>query len=398
MGNTILTPTKVTRKALMILHQKLAFIGTIERQYDSQFAVDGAKIGATLTIRMPNRYVTGTGTDITPQDTVEGSQVLTVATQRHVPMAFLSSELTLSMDDFAERVLDPAMSVLASVTENDAFNMFKDIYQQVGTPGSAPNALLTFLQAGAVMDNSLAPRSSRNIQLPPLDSATIIDALKGLFNDSTAISKQYRDGMMGRTAGFDWYSNTLTGRVTAGNKVTGVTVGGASQVGSTIVFGSTSNLDTFKKGQVFTMEGCYEIHPETKVVSTRLQKFTVTADTTATTTTVSVPISPAIVAAATGYQNVSASPTNGGAVVFDAAANLNYGLIGTYYKQAFAIVFADLIMPKGTDFAAREVLDGISMRIIRDYAVLSDKLITRIDILYGYKTLRPEFACRIATV
>lgn len=397
MANTILTPTKVTRKALMILHQKLAFIGTIDRQYDSSFAVDGAKIGSQLKIRLPNKYITGVGTDITPQDTTENSETLTVATQRHVPMSFLASELTLSLDDFSERILDPAMSVMAAVTERDAFNMFLEVYQQVGTPGSSPNALLTFLQAGARLDNSLAPRSNRAIQLPPLDSATLIDALKGLFNDTTAISKQYRDGIMGRTAGFDWYSNTLTARMTNGNKVTGVTVSGASQVGSSIVFGGVANLDTFKKGQVFTMAGCFEIHPETKEATGRLQKFVVTADTTSSTTTVTVPIEPAINVTATGQQTVSASPTNGGAVVFDGTASLVYDIIGTYYKNAFAFVTADLLMPKGVHFSSREVLDGISMRIVSQYAVLSDKIVTRVDILYGYKAIRRELACRVAS-
>ena len=397
MGNTILTPTKVTRKALMVLHQKLAFIGTIERQYDDSFAKDGAKIGDTLKIRLPNRYITSVGTDITPLDTVENSVSLTVSTQRNVPMSFLTSEMTLSLDDFSERVLDPAMAVLASAIENDAFNMFLDVWQQEGTPGTSPNALLTYLLAGARLDNSLAPRSNRTVQQPPIDSATLIDALKGLFNDTTTISKQYRDGIMGRTAGFDWYANTLTTRFTTGNKVAGVTVSGANQTGANIVFGGTANADTFKKGQVFTMAGCFEVHPETKVVSNRLQKFVVTADTTATTTTVTVPIAPAIDVTATGRQNVSASPTNGGAVVFDAAASLAYGIIGTYYKQAFAFVSADLVMPKGVDFSAREVMDGISMRIVRQYAVLSDKLVTRVDVLYGYKAIRPEFACRVAS-
>ena len=397
MANTLLTPTKVARKALMVLHQKLAFVGTIERQYDSSFAVDGGKIGDTLKIRLPNRYVTSVGTDITPLDTVEQSVSLTVGTQRNVPMSFLTSELTLSLDDFSERILDPAMAVLASAIESDAFNMFLDVWNQVGTPGTSPNALFTYLSAGARLDNSLAPRTSRTIQLPPLDSATLIDALKGLFNDTTTISKQYRDGIMGRTAGFDWYANTLTARMTAGIKVAGVTVSGAGQTGNAIVFGGVANLDSFNKGQVFTMAGCFEVHPETKVVSNRLQNFVVTAAVVSAGATVTVSIAPAIVTAATGLQNVSASPTNGGAVVFDSTASLNYGLIGAYYKQAFAIVTADLVMPKGVDFSAREVMDGISMRIVRQYAVLSDKMVTRLDVLYGYKTIRPEFACRVAT-
>jgi len=387
----------VTRKALMILHQKCAFIGTIERQYDDQFAKDGAKIGDTLKIRLPNKYTTATGPTITPQDTVESSVSLVVGTQRHVPMSFLSSELTLSVDDFSERILDPAMAVLAAATENDAFSMAKDVYQQVGTPGTTPNALLTYLLAGSRLDNSLAPRSQRCIQLPSLAAATIIDALKGLFQDSQAISKQYRDGIMGRTAGFDWYSNTLTARHTNGNTVASITVSGASQTGATVVFGGTANTNTFKKGQTFTMAGCNEVHPETKVDTGVLQKFVITADVTATTTTMTAAISPSIVVTGAS-QNVSASPTNGGAVVFDGTASLAYGLILAYFKQAHAIAFADLYMPKGLDFGARETMDGISMRIIRDYDVTADKILTRCDILYGYKTIRPELSCRVATI
>lgn len=395
MANTFLTPTMVVRKALMILHQKSAFIGTTERQYDSSYAKDGAKIGDTLKIRLPNKYTTATGASITPQDVAENSVSLVVATQRHVPMSFLASELTLSVDDFTERILDPAMAVLAAATEADAFAMALDVYQQVGTPGTTPSALLTYLQAMARLDNSLAPKTQRCLQMPPLDGATIIDALKGLFQDSATIAKQYREGIMGRTSGFDWYMNTLTNRMTNGNAVTGLTVSGATQTGASVVI-SSANTNTFKKGQIFTMVGCNEVHPETKVDTGRLQKFVITADVTATTLTVTLAISPSIVTSG-ALQNVSASPTNGGAVVFDGTASLQYGLTLAYYKQAFATAFADLYMPKGLDWGARETMDGISMRLIRDYDVTTDKIITRADILYGYKTVRPEMACRVAS-
>jgi P22 coat protein - gene protein 5 len=396
MANTILTPTKVTRKALMILHQKLAFIGTIERQYDEQFAKEGAKIGSTLQIRLPNKYVSATGAAITPQDTSENSVALAVGTQRNVPMQFFTSELTLSLDDFSDRIIDPAMAVLAAATESDAFAMAQDVYQQVGAPATIPNALLTYLQAMARLDNSLAPKTQRCIQLPPLDAATIIDALKGLFHDQTAISKQYRDGIMGRTSGFDWYNNTLVSRITNGNKVAAVTVSGAGQTGASITLGGLAGADTFKKGEVMTFAGCNEVHPETKVDTGRLQKFVVTADATSAGATLAVSISPSIVVTG-ALQNVSASPTNGGAVTVDGTASLVYGVSLGYFKQAFAIAFADLYMPKGLDFGAREVMDGISLRIIRDYDILTDKIYTRCDVLYGYKTIRPELACRVAS-
>jgi hypothetical protein len=397
MANTLLTPTMVTRKALMILHQKLSFVGTIERQYDDSFAKDGAKIGATLQIRLPSKFVSAVGATVTASDTVQTSVGLTVGTQRNVAMNFLTSELTLSMDDFSERVIDPAMAVIAAGVESDAFQMALDVYQQVGAPGTSPTALLTYLQAMARLDNSLAPRTQRCLQMPPLDAATIVDALKGLFQDSQMISKQYREGIMGRTSGFDWYNNTLTPRFTNGNKVAAVTVSGAGQTGATLTLGGLAGADTFKKGEVFTAAGCNEVHPETKVDTGRLQKFVVTADATSGGATLAVSISPSIVTSG-ATQNVSASPTNGGAVVFDGTASLQYGLIVSYFKQAFAIAFADLYMPKGLDFGAREVMDGISLRIIRDYTVLTDLIVTRVDVLYGVKTIRPELACRVASI
>ena len=396
MPNTLLTPTMVTRKALMILHQKLAFIGTITRSYDDEYAKEGGKIGDTLKIRLPNRYTVGNGPTISAQDTAEASVSLVVGTQKNVPMAFTSAELTLSLDDFNERIIEPAMSVLAAVMEADAFTMAQDVYQQVGSPGTIPSALLTYLQANARLSNSLAPISTRSLQLHPLASATIIDALKGLFHDSSALEKQYRDGIMGRTSGFDWYDNTLAPSITNGNKVAAVTTSGAGQTGSSFLIAGLAGADTFKKGEVFTAVGCNEVHPETKVDTGRLQKFVITADATSAGATLTISISPAIVVTGAS-QNVTASPTNAGALVFDGTASLVYPVEVSYHKQAFALATADLVLPKGLDFGARDNMDGISMRIIRDYDVITDKIVTRVDILYGFKAIRPELACRIAS-
>jgi hypothetical protein len=396
MPNTLLTPTMVTRKALMILHQKLSFVGTIERQYDDEFAKDGAKIGTTLKIRLPNKYTVSTGPSITAQDTLEGSVDLVVSNQKVVPMTFFTSELTLSIDDFNDRIIEPAMSVLAASVEADAFTMALDSFYQVGTPGTSPTALLPYLQANARITNSLAPQSKRCIQNNPGDTAIIVDALKGLFQDSSQIASQYRDGLMGRSAGFDWYQNTLLPRMINGNKVAGVTVSGAGQTGSNLLLAGLAAADTFKRGQVFTIAGVNEVHQETRTDTGRLQQFIVTADVVSAGATLSVPIAPAIIVTGSG-QTVTASPAAAAVVTFAGAANLNYGVIHSYYKQAHAIAFADLVMPKGLDFSSREVMDGISLRILRDYVVGTDQVVTRVDVLYGYKTIRPELACRIAT-
>src|SRR5688572_5763206 len=122
MANTILTPTAVTREALRILHQKLNFIGTINRGYDDSFAKKGAKIGNDLKIKLPNQYTVRSGATLDVQDTVEDSVTLTVSSQKGVDINFSSEELTMDLDSFSKQVLDPAMAVLAANVESDAMS------------------------------------------------------------------------------------------------------------------------------------------------------------------------------------------------------------------------------------------------------------------------------------
>jgi hypothetical protein len=360
------------------------------------FGKDGAKIGSTLRVRLPNQYLTAVGAAITPQDTVETSTTLTVATQRNVPMQFLSSELTLSMDDFTDRIIEPAASVLAAGIEADAFAMVKDVYQQVGTPGAIPSDLITYLLAKARLDASLAPQSQRNLNLDPLASATILNSLKTLFNPQDTISKQYHEGVMGRTADFDWYSNTLIPPIVNGNEVTAVTVGTTPLSGATLGLATITSGDTFLKGESFTIANVFAVHPETKVNLGVLQRFAVRTDFTSVGTTGTIDITPSIVVTG-AYQNVNAAAVAGAAIVFAGTASLSYPVAIGYHKQAFTFAAPALFMPKGLDMGSRQTQDGISMRLIRDYVPTTDQLITRLDVLYGFRTIRAEIACRIAS-
>lgn len=394
MSNTLLTPTQVTRKALMVLHQKLNFVGSINRGYDDSFAKDGAKIGSTLNIRVPNQYTVRTGATLSAQDTSEASIQLQVSTQKGVDVNFTSFDLTMSLDDFSERILDPAMAALAANIEADAMTMYKDVYQQVNNQGSA----ITFnkvLTGRKRLVDSLAPLDNRTCNLNTQDNVDLVDALKGLFQDSSSIAKQYREGYMGRTAGFDFMENTLWPAHVSGTEngsSPSFTVSGPGQTGLAVTVTNPS-VKTLKKGDVVTFAGCFSVHPETKVASSQLQQFAVTADVATNGT--SIAVSPAIITSG-ATQTVSASPTDTGAVTKTGTASQAYGISMAYQKNAFAFATADLIMPRGVDFAAREVLDGVSMRIVRQYDITNDKFPCRIDVLYGYKTLRPQLACRLA--
>lgn len=402
MTQTLLTPTAVTREALRILHQKLNFIGSINRQYDDSFARSGAKIGTSLKIRTPNEFTVRTGATLDTQDITEASETLTVATQKGVDVNFTSVELTMSLDDFSDRILEPAMSVLAANIESDAMSMYKDIYNEVSDVGATITAL-DILNASKMLTNNLAPMSNRTLNLNPTDNVSLVDALKGLWNDPAKISKQYRDGQIANQfLGFQKvYENTLWAAHTTGTEAgadTGANVSGADQSGASVTVNGTVS-GTFKKGDIVSFAGCYEVHPETKNSTGRLKTFVVTSDVS--TSYSSIPISPSIVLSGP-KQNVSAAPTDAGEVWKQESdestgigASADYTISMAYHRDAFTFATADLIMPKGVDFAAREVMDGISLRIVRDYDINNDKFPCRIDVLYGYKTIRPQLACRL---
>jgi FlaG/FlaF family flagellin (archaellin) len=392
MANALLTPEAVTREALRILHQKLNFIGNIDRQYDSQFAVEGAKIGSQLKVRLPNEYTVRTGATLATQDTTEQSETITMATQKGVDVEFTSVDLTLDLDDFSSRILDPMMSVLAANIESDALSMFKDVYNEVDNIGSA-STFRTILEGRKKLVDNLAGTTGLKCNLDTQTNVDMVDVLKGLFNNPTNISKQYLDGMLGQTGGFNFFENTLMPRhVTGTDDGTGdYLINGAAQTGNTLVI--DTGAGTFLTGDVFTILGLNRVHPETKVDTGQLQQFVVTADSGASATSLS--ISPAIVITG-GSQNVVAAPADGATLNKLGGASATHDISLGYAKDAFAFVSADLRMPRGVDFAAREVMDGISMRIVSDYDITTDAFPTRIDVLYGFKTLRPQLAVRYA--
>lgn len=399
MPNTLLTPTAVTREALRVLHQKLNFVGSITREYDDSYAKEGAKIGDSLKIRLPNQYTVGDGATITPQDTTESSVTLQVSTQKHVPMSFTSAELTLSMDDFSERIIEPAVSVLAAKIEADVLsNVYKDVYNQVNNHGASAT-FNKVLQARKMLVDNLAPINDRQVCLNTQDNVDMVDALKGLFNAQETISKQNREGVLGKTAGFTFAENTLLPSHTRGAATTAYTTStqvGALPVAATPVAAITVATGTgaMNKGDVFTIAGVFRVHPETKASTGTLQQFVVAADYVGGAG--SVTISPAIVLAGAAQNVVIPSTSATASLSFAGTISTASGISLAYQKGAFAFATADLVLPKGLDFAARETHDGISMRILRDFDITSDKLITRVDVLYGYKTLRPQLAARLA--
>src|ERR1700753_3347831 len=104
-GNTYLTIDMITKEAVRLFKNSNLFIMNMDTQYDPSFAIDGAKSGNTLRIRLPNDYVVNSGPAMQLQDTNEQYTTLTVSDQRNVAVPFTSAERTMSVDDYNEIIL-----------------------------------------------------------------------------------------------------------------------------------------------------------------------------------------------------------------------------------------------------------------------------------------------------
>jgi hypothetical protein len=396
MSNSILTIDMITRKALEILENSLVLTRTVNRQYDDSFAVEGAKIGSTLRIRLPDRALVTDGAALQVQDDNEQYTTLTVSSQKHIGVNFTTAELTMQLDDFAERVLKPRISQLASSIDADVANSFKYIGNSVGTPGTTPATSLVLLQAQQKLNENAAVMQPRYATVNPAANAALIEGMKGLFNPVSAISKQFKNGMFGEgILGYDELNMSQSiKQFTTGSRAGTVTVNATvTTEGSTTVVLTGLTTTTIKAGDVFTIANVYAVNPQTRESTGSLYQFVALADVTASTTaTVTVP---AMYSAGQALATVDALPVSGAAVTFLGAASTQYPQNLIYHRDAISFATADLLLPQGVDMASRQVHNGISLRVVRQYDINNDRLPCRIDVLYGYAVIRPQMAVRL---
>ena len=415
MANTLLTISKITNEALMVLENSLTFTSEVERSYDDQFAVVGAKIGNTLNVRKPGRFIGTTGPALNVEDFNETSVPVTLSTQFHVDTQFTTQDLALSLDMFSDRVLKPAIAAIANKIDRDGLSMAAlQTANIVGTAGTPPTGLITYLTAGAYLDAEGAPRDGRrSCIVEPFTSATIVDSLKGLFVPNDRIGMQYEKGLMGRdSAGMNWkmdqnvvsqtFGTNGAGATASVNTVTGtgfLTSGWASS-GQVSITAATATIN-LNAGDVFTIAGVYAVNPQNRQAygSNKLRNFVVkTAVSIASGATTAVTVSPAVITAGQ-FQNVSIPSPVSNAVVtqFNSTGTVSPQNI-IMHRNAFTLAVADLELPEGVHFAGRasDKEIGLSMRVVRQYTINNDSIPTRLDVLYGWAPLYPELACRVA--
>jgi hypothetical protein len=346
------------------------------------------------------------GSNLQVQDVLEEYATITVSNRDQVSFKFPMIDLTLDIDQYRSRYITPAMKAMAAKLDRRVFGLYKDVYQTVGTPGTAcgsgQTAAVTtqvYLDAGAMLSEQTCPDSPRYAVISPAVQAATVGALSGLFQASSKISDQYSTGVMGSAVlGYDWYtsSQTPTHTNSTGSACANVKVKGASQSGATLLCDATTAV-IFKAGDTFTIPSIYSVNPESFESTGRAAQFVITADATAASSEVTLAISPSIYAANTSTvrQTVTALPADDAAITFsDTTATQTRGQGLLFNPEAFTLVTADLELP-GTDWEAREQWEGISMRMLKQYDINSDAQPIRIDVLSGVLTLQPRFAARL---
>jgi len=411
MSHTLITldDGDIVKRALAIFHNKLTFLKTINRQFDARFGANG-KSGGNLEIRDPVQFTVTTGATLTTTDIVETTQVLARATQKHVALPnFTSLETLNSVEEFEARYLEPAMARLAAEVESDVLNVYKDVWNIQGVDDTTPATMLSILNAGAKLSNFCAPKDNRSLLLNPTSMAACVNNVGAYFHKASEVERGFSEGLMGRAAGMNWFESSMIPNHTNGtrtdttpvcNTSTGITSGD-----ETITFTGWADGTTCTVGDVFTIADVYAVNPETKVQQSFLQQFVVTAlETESGTGDFSPKVRPipvtsgakqnvALVSAGASkaVTNLTGTNADGGG---SGAASLVWPQNLAYHRDAFTFVMGDLpIVPNQT--MTRANMDGLSMRYWKGADIVNDKFPARLDVVYGYKTIRPEWACRV---
>lgn len=404
--NNFITTSEILQESMMILKNNLQFARYVDRQYDGQFAQAGAKVGATVNARKPPKYQGRYGNALQPEDIQETPVPVTVDKLFGVDLEFSDVDLTLTMDNFRKRYLDSAVARIANEIDATGLQLYKDVYNSVGTAGVVPVDDTEYLNAGVKLDNTATPRNGkvRTAVIGSQMQATLVHGLKGLFQSSEKIREQYEDGEMGYSLGLNFSMDQNIATHTVGTQGGTPLVNGGNQGGASLISdGWTAAAATrLNKGDTFTIAGVYGARPQTgspngSVSTGVLQDFVVTDDVASDASgNATLPISPSIIATG-AFATVSALPADNAAItVKGASATVTpQGLV--FHKSAFTLVTVDLEMPKGIDMAGR-VMDpdlGLALRLTRAFDIRTNTRPTRIECLWGWATMYPEMATRI---
>jgi hypothetical protein len=405
MANNFKNTSLVTRIMLKEFMNALQMGAKVDRQLDGQFQ----KVGASIQVRRPVMFVASDGAVIASNtDVEERAATVTLDQRKKVNFAITSQDLTLSVEDFTERFVQPAAAELAQQVESSIAGVYKNIGNFVGTPGTAPSTFLEVGAAAKVLTKLGCPMNVRWSAFYDEDaSLALADGLKTVFPTDIA-KKAIEEAAIGRYSKFMLYENQSLALHTVGVATGTPLVNGASQ-DTTYAASGDSNTQTIitdgwtnstanilLAGDVITFAGVNSVNRKTRQDTGDLQTFSVVADATsgASTGPATLTITPAMIISGP-YQTVTAAPADGAAIVVKTGAG------GSSHKQnlafhpnAITLAMAPLDLPEDGATASRESFGNISIRAVRQYDITNDQTVYRFDILYGVKAQNADFAVR----
>jgi hypothetical protein len=413
MANNVITSSIITNETLRILHNNSAFLGNINTEFEDQFAKKGLKAGSVINVRRPVQLTVRDGAVASIQDVNETTVPITMEQEFGIDWAFSDYDLTLTIDEFTKRYLEPAGKRLAAELDaRIAARFYRGVANFSGTAGTTPSTAQSVLDAAVLLDNNACPRDdNRMLALTPLANAKLVGGMSGLFNDQATQGRQLKTGMMATNLGLDFIMSQNLPTHTVGGLGGTPLINGANQ--GLINSGATDNpyasstslitdgwtaaaANRLKRGDVFTIAGVFSVNPETKQSTGLLQQFVVTADAASDGSgNLTATIYPAIIAGG-AYQNVTARPADNAAIaVLTGSANTSYGQNILFHRDAFTLVTADMEVPNGMDMAEKAMYEGVALRFVRGFDITNNRRICRFDMLAGYGLLRPEWAVRL---
>lgn len=390
-SNTLVKSTVIAKESLRQLENNLGMAKVVYRDWENKFAKDGETLG----IRKPNKFRATKARARSNSALSESNLTMTLATQAHVSFEWSTKEMTDTIDRISERYIKPAMSALANTMEVDLYALYVDVFNQVGTPGTAPSDYDVYADARRRLNEEAAPLDNRFVMVNPKGEAETMKGLKGLFNEKM-INDVVVKGSLGSLAGFDFAMAQNVSVHTTGYFTNGATplVDGAGQTGDTLLSKGWSGSNDLHEGDIFTVAGVYAVNPKTGQSTGELRQFVVTAQINDSSSAIDIPIYPSIITSG-AYQTVDASPAGDAPITMVGTESTQYPINLAFHKDAFALAVRPLEIPSSASWGARESYNGLSVRCIKAYDVEEDKEVLRFDILYGVLCQYPELACRI---
>lgn len=400
MPNTFAFPAWVSMDALRFLLNKLEVLSIFNTEWQKEFERD-FPIGSVTQVKIPQSFLIRDGLGYSPQalnrltTTINCNQIL------GVDFEWDSFEQALNMERSKEEIrkqyLEPAVAQMAQEWDSRAAQFaYQNTNNGVGTMGADPNTVAIFAQARQrLFELACPPGGEKALCIPPQYSTSMVPALQSLLNPQDDISKQFKEGSLGKLHGFDVYECMSLWRHTAGTAAAhAVTVNTANANNGGNQLGITGTAaDTFLPGDIITIANVNQVNPRTRrFLSPVVKQFVVLQPLTLAGGGAAADfliLSPSIFGPGSQYQNVDAIPVNGATVTpaFTSAQSGAQAL--AIHGDAFGVAGVKLEEPKATEMTsqARDPETKMALRFIRMFDPVQSKMINRWDSVGGFGQL-----------